>query len=90
MKSIIVFYWKIFQFLEVKCSIYLNRCVFLMIRYHMSRAKRKCVFGACADSEGPDQSNQSPCCPLLESLDTIERSMEGKCLDETLRMRRMM
>ena len=31
MKNIRVFYLKIFSFLEVKCSIYLNRCVFVML-----------------------------------------------------------
>ena len=35
----------------------------------MSRDKRKYAFGACADSEDPDQGLR---CSLPESLDTIE------------------
>ena len=36
MKSIRIFCLKIFLFLVVKFSIYLNRCVFVMIFYHIS------------------------------------------------------
>ena len=55
----------------------------------MSRAQRKCVFGACVDSKGPDQtaqSDQGRRCPLPESLDTTNVSMESRGPDETLRM----
>ena len=38
----------------------------------MSRTKGKRAFEACADSEGPDQSDQSLRCPLTESFDTDE------------------
>ena len=48
----------------------------------MDRAMRKRVFGACADSEGPDQTAQTQSdhglrCPLTESFGTAE-SINGK------------
>ena len=53
----------------------------------MSLTKRKCAFGLCADSKGPDQtvkmqSDQGLHCPLTESLDTT-KYMESKGLDYT-------
>ena len=48
MKKIRLFYLKIFQFLEVKFSIYLNRRVFVMASAHVSLlggAMRNRVFG---------------------------------------------
>ena len=48
---------------------------------------RKRVFGHMRAARV--KSDQGLRCPLKESFDTIECITESKCLDETLRMRRM-
>ena len=62
----------------------------------MSRSKRNCTFGACADSEGPDQTTLPRSlirafavrCQNYWIVQNV--SMQSKGPDETLRMCRMM